>query len=121
MSLQAFASRLASMKHFTRDMQHTEQQTCFCALQQRPSRGAEMGPGWLKSAHGRRFDVDAGGSCRTRVGTLTPQAASMRRNIDMQSFQKHRPPTMQARASRSCHGILLDICAPHLITRLARP
>ena len=44
-----------------------------------------------------------------RAGILTPQAASMRRNIDMQSSLKHRTPTMRARALRSRRGIMVDM------------
>ena len=92
-------------------------------LQHWPFQGAEMasyGSRVLMEVSSR-LDVNAGGSYPTRVGTLTLQAASMRRNTDMPFFLKHRAPTMRARASRSRHGIILDICAPHSLTRLARP
>ena len=55
-----------------------------------------------------------------RAGTLTPQAASMRRNIDTPSSLKHRTPTTQARALRSRRGIMVETRTPHFITRLAR-
>ena len=56
-----------------------------------------------------------------RVGTLTPQAASMRRNTVMQSSQKHRTPTMRVHALRSRRGIMVNVRTPLSMTRLARP
>ena len=50
-----------------------------------------------------------------REATLTPQAASMRRNTDMQSSLKHRTPTMRVHALRSRRGIIVDIRTPPFI------
>ena len=56
-----------------------------------------------------------------RAGTPTPQGATMRRNTDMQSYLKHRTPTMRAHALRLRRGIMADMRTPHFATRSARP